>query len=51
MQRFKPRLALWVERVGETTSNNSGAHAAPSRGRRVLSIANNPQAVPGHSLR
>ena len=43
---FQLHLAVWVERVGDTTSRTE-SRAVRSRGRRVLSIADNPEAASG----
>lgn len=44
---FQPRLEAWVETVGDTTKGALVSDAVPNRGRRVLSIAENPEAVSG----
>ena len=45
---FELRLAARAENWGHN-QQNTGSHAAPSRGRRVLNIADNPEAVSTHT--
>ena len=45
----QPRPAEWVEKVGRTTNRqqNTMSYVVPSRGRRVLGVADNPEAFLG----
>ena len=44
---FQTRLGAWVD-SGRHKQQHTGSHTAPSRGRRVLSIADNPEDVSSH---
>ena len=45
-ERFSPAFLSMGREAGCDNQRNTGSHAAPSRGRRVLSIVDNPKAVP-----
>ena len=46
---LQSRLAAWVSgKTWRPNQRNTGPHAVPSDGLRVLTIADNPEAIPSH---